>query len=323
MEPPRRRQALLIGLWLASCAHRETPPPPRNADPPPSTPRVRVAPARSQDPMLTTDGAWLFFATQAFGPSYDLYRKRPDGETATVVIASPGDERFPALAPDGRRLAFCSTVENFVAIYLFEDFARPPPIAEWPRHRISPDNVHALHPTWSPDGTRIAYSAAAGGDWSRAGLAIYEPASRATHQLGVTGLFPNWSPKGDRIVFQKLTRRDAFLSGLWVVDVDGVEVREETRIFDRPGLASITPAWSPDGSRVVFAITRPVDGDPIQQARDLGIVTADGAQFWQITEDAEPDWLPLWPAEDLLYFVSERDGAPSIYTMKPGAAARP
>jgi Tol biopolymer transport system component len=304
------RQALMLAL-LIGCAERTPPALPKPPDPPAKGPFTRRSPHHSTDPALA-DG-WIFLATRAFAPHYDIYRKKPDGETVTVVAASEGDERFPA--PRGKELAFCSTIEGFVGVYLIPDFTAPPPPAQWPEFRISPPNMHAIHPSWSPRGDAIVYCATHGKDWSQAQLVVYEVAGEATHMLGITGLLPEWSPNDDRIVYQKMRGRDGFLGGIWVVRLNGVEPQEETRVFDMPEFASINPTWSPQADRILFAITRPTD-DPMapQRARDLGIVPADGSQFWHITEDAEPDWLPVWSADGLIYFVSERDGPQAIWT---------
>jgi Tol biopolymer transport system component len=304
------------------------PPPPRSPDPSPSPPLTRVSPPQSTDAELTRDGQWLFFATRAFGEHYDLYRKQPHGETVTLVLGSPADERFPAIGPDGRSLAFCSDLEGTPAVYVIPDFMQPPPAEEWSRYRISRSGESALHPTWAPDGSRIAYCATAGDDWSDARIVLYERETQSTHRLGVTGLLPRWAPNGERIVFQRMRGRDAHLGGLWIARLKGLEVESLTRIFDLPNVAAINPCWSPDGARVVFAVTASADAEATPQARDLGIVADDGTQPWWITQDEAPDWLPIWPVADTIYFVSERDGAPAIWTVavpssEPAKAVNP
>ena len=228
------------------------------------------------------------------------------------MVASSGDEYSPAVAPNGRGLAFCSTVDGFVGLYWIEDFERP--ADAWTL--ISSPGHHAIHPSWSPDGRFIVYSATAGKDWTNAQLMLYEPGAKTTHALGIHGLFPSWAPEGSRIAYQKMRGRDEFLGGLWVIELAGAEVASETRVFDMTEFATINASWSPDGERLVFAITRPDESAPgTQTARDLGIVTADGSQFWRITEDDPPDWLPRWSKDGKIFFVSERDGPPAIWTM--------
>lgn len=294
-------------------------------DPQPSQPFVSRTPPHSTDPSMTPDGRWLVFATKNFGPTYDIYRKTPDGETVTLVVASEGDDRFPAVAPDGKRMAFCSTVEGYVAVYLIPDYRNPPPVEQWPLHRISPPNVHSIHPSWAPDGKALVYCSNRGNNWSESLLMIYETEAEDTHILGLRGLLPEWSPTDDRIVFQKMRGRDDFLGGLWIAQLKGYEVTAETRIFDMPDVAAINPSWSPDGTRIIFAITRSLDPETsaVQEARDLGVIPVDGTEFWRITEDEEADYLPIWVSGGTVYFVSERDGPPAIWTMTPDILRSP
>jgi Tol biopolymer transport system component len=65
---------------------------------------------------------------------------------------------------------------------------------------------------------------------------------------------PAWSPDGTRIVF--VSNRAAPRGGttgpeLWVMDADGSDVR---RLSDTTEAASLAPAWSPDGTRIAYAL---------------------------------------------------------------------
>lgn len=302
---------LTLLLVLGCRGPKPTDTPPKPPDPPPAAPMTRVTPHHSTDPALTPDETWLLFATRAYSQSYDLYRKRVDGKTDTLVVASPGDERFPAVAPNGRGLAFCSTRDGFVGIYWIEDFTGP--ADDWAL--ISSPHHQSVHPSWSPDGRFIVYSATAEKDWTNAQLLLYEPRTQTTHALGIHGLFPSWAPQGNRVVYQKMRGRDEFLGGLWCVELEGTEVAAETRIFDMTEFAAINARWSPDAQHVIFAVTRPDADASMQTARDLGVVSIDGAQFWRLTEDEAPDWLPIWSKHATIYFVSERDGPPAIWSM--------
>lgn len=69
------------------------------------------------------------------------------------------------------------------------------------------------------------------------------------------------------------------------------------------------PAWSPDGSRIVFSSER--DGN-----RDIYVSDADGAAPIRITNTAGIDDRPAWaPDGSRIAFVSNRDGNAEIYLM--------
>jgi Tol biopolymer transport system component len=75
--------------------------------------------------------------------------------------------------------------------------------------------------------------------------------------------------------------------------------------------AKVDPAYSPDGSQIVFVATH--DGDP-----ELYIADADGGNVVRLTENDAVDASPRWaPDGSHLLFVSDRDGDFNIYTMRP------
>lgn len=107
-------------------------------------------------------------------------------------------------------------------------------------------------PTFSPDGTRIAFNSC----WT-----IRVASADGLTPLSEVEVLPcpltwcrdaSWSPDGTRIVFAasplryppSLTEWD-----LWVVDADGSDLKE---LYAGPG-AQRHPSWSPDGRRIAFS----------------------------------------------------------------------
>ncbi|NBB90550.1 MAG: hypothetical protein GVY23_05000 [Spirochaetes bacterium] len=75
--------------------------------------------------------------------------------------------------------------------------------------------------------------------------------------------------------------------------------------------AKVDPAYSPDGSQIVFVATH--DGDP-----ELYIADAHGGNVTRLTDNDAVDASPRWaPDGSHLIFVSDRDGDFSIYSMQP------
>jgi Tol biopolymer transport system component len=85
------------------------------------------------------------------------------------------------------------------------------------------------------DGTYDIYTTTTRGD----------PVQRVTDSA-VADVWPIWSPNGNKIAF---TRWNGTNHVLYTVRKDGSEL---TRITNAPGREELAPAWSPDGTRLIF-----------------------------------------------------------------------
>ena len=138
------------------------------------------------------------------------------------------------------------------------------------------------HPTWSPDGTKIAFSAATSGVpdlWVMA--ADGSGAVRLTQNAGFVGS-PAWSPDGTKIAFdcQVAPAND----DICVVHADGTGF---ARLTNDPA-RDYGAAWKPDGSTLAFATTRfGVD--------EIVLMSATGGSVTRIAAGlvgSEPTWSP-------------------------------
>jgi len=110
-----------------------------------------------------------------------------------------------------------------------------------------------------------------------------------------------------RILF--VSTRDG-LEDIYSMNPDGSDVQRltETTGEDR---GSRVPAWSPDGTRVVFASNRDDGG-----ATNLYVMAADGSNLSRLTDHDGWDYVPDWsPDGNKIAFMSNRDGPPEIYLM--------
>ena len=81
-----------------------------------------------------------------------------------------------------------------------------------PTRRANTDTGRS--PTWSPDGTRIAYS--------NDGIWVMNADGTDPRQLTDTGFSPTWSPDGTRIAYNRVGLH------LWVVNADGTNPQQLT-----------------------------------------------------------------------------------------------
>src|SRR6266568_6501524 len=95
-----------------------------------------------------------------------------------------------------------------------------------------------------------------------------------------------------------------------VSNLDGSGLR---RLTSGPG-PNVSPAWSPDGKRLVF---RAADAH-IFEASDIWIMNADGSGKSNLTKDKQSNWGATWaPDGKHILFNSARDGRPQLYLMNP------
>jgi len=98
-----------------------------------------------------------------------------------------------------------------------------------------------IYPTWSPDGTKIAFERGFGRQGA-SHLFVMNADGSAVHQVGDIATAsggPSWMPDGDEIVF------DDIKGGISSIGVDGTGLRS---IVDK----AFSPSVSPDGKTIAF-----------------------------------------------------------------------
>ena len=209
---------------------------------------------------------------------------RPSRVSAANLIESVG------LSPKGERALFAARGDIFTA-----------PIEKGPTRNLTDSSgAHDKWPSWSPDGSQIAFISDKSGEEE-----IYlipqdgsKPAEQITTGGSVMRYQPEWAPDGKRIAFSD---KDGKLYVLTLAD------RKIVQVADTPRGQIRDYTWSPRGNFLAFTMSND------NQFASVFVWSANDSQLRRVTDDYFNSYNPAWdPQGNYLYFLSDREFAPQL-----------
>lgn len=167
----------------------------------------------------------------------------------------------------------------------------------------------ALAPSWSRDGSMIAYSSKVDGKWQIFTARADGGRPRRLTESETDDLYAQFSPDGTKIAFMANgTSGDTAV--VRVVDIEG---GQSVDLTPKPGYSG-DPHWSPDGKEIVYHAKH-------ANRQNIYVMRADGRQARQLTEGEWTDWNPMWsPDGSKIAFATDREGPSEIFVMDADGA---
>ena len=240
----------------------------------------------------------------------EIYLIDPDGANPRRLTHNDAADGFATLSPDGKKIVFDSNRLRDVTT------EPPEPLNVSDLFVMNTDGTEQTHltrgasPTWSPDSKHIAFHASASGTGqpilSTPGaattdsdlfianvddlLAAVETPQNITNNPTKIDDDPDWSPDGTKLVFTSHdvnapNHNNAVSAEVYVINADGSGAPKQLTFNLEEERA---PAWSPDGTRIVFSCRR--GGMDFE----ICVMNADGTGQVQLTDNTMPDLTASW-----------------------------
>ena len=199
--------------------------------------------------------------------SREIYLLDPITMAETRLTNNSWEEGWPAISPDGKKIAYTSKQDGNHEIYVWNVDGSGVPL------RLTDNPAADGGVSWSPDGVYIAFQSDRDGN-----AEIYIVKADKTElpvnisNNSATDADPYWSPDGKHIIF--VSDRDGN-QDVWVMDRDGSNPQNLTNHAGIDG----APAYSPNGDNIAFMSDR--DGN-----REIYVMCYDGSNQTRLTNSS-------------------------------------
>ncbi|MBK9925795.1 MAG: PD40 domain-containing protein [Anaerolineales bacterium] len=217
-------------------------------------------------PSISPDGSTVYFSSKQDG-GFEIYSISVDGGEAQRLTNDIGSLYAPELSPNGEWILFTNQGNG---LWLMRPDGKNP-------HALT--NRDDIDPTWSLDGSMIAFASSRAGDRQLFVMDADGTNIRQVTNLDNMGGRSTFSPDGTKLAFYRGPAGD---HNIYVINIDGTGLVQLTNGGDNLG-----PSWSPDGNWIAFTSYR--DGN-----NEIYIIHPDGTGLTRLTNTSISDWQPRW-----------------------------
>jgi len=238
-------------------------------------------------PTTVGGGKWIAFNSRMDGDA-DIYLMDANSNNLTQITSSSAHDFYPSWSPDGKRIVYQTNEGEDQEIAIID-------ISSKRVTKVTENTCNDWAPVWSPDGEWIAFYSDCDGD--RNIYKIHTDGTRRTQLTRTSGSnswFPAWSPDGKKITF---TSNRSGSYHIYTMNADGSNIKElaegcissfspdgkqilfgvycndtddlflmnadgthPTALTD--GYECKNAAWSPDGTQIVFQLSKTTNDGP-------------------------------------------------------------
>ena len=280
---------------------------------PTRTIHLGILPVETGEPIALTDLSGRI----VFDDFEDLFARDVDGSNVVTVAGDPAGPEFDgAWSVDGESVVYRDSTRGIndddeIAVARVDGSAR---------RVITNDPANDWGPTWSPDGSTIAFNSDRDGGQLRGFLVAPDGTNLRPMGIDAWVEYPSYSPDGTRIAYMGHEGPN------YEIFIASIATGAVQQLTDSPGQDG-WPSWSPDGSTIAFTSVRDdcrfaapehecwqTDGD--DEHRDVWLINPDGSNLRRATP--ESGQFVAWSPDGRYLLISGR----ALYVIRPDGTGR-